>query len=134
MNQECCKKCGSISLYTESKSNHTGLYCSDCGAWIKWLSKDELRAFEHERLKTSKTFHYGEWIPCRKNLPESEEPEVLCLVTYQEYDVSEGKYGCRKLGIMSYLTKQEIWNTKALISVLAWMPLPELYKEQKNNG
>ena len=23
------------------------MYCDDCGAWIKWLGKDELRAFEH---------------------------------------------------------------------------------------
>lgn len=47
MCQNCCKKCGSISLHTEVKGNNTGLYCDDCGAWIKWLGKDELRAFEH---------------------------------------------------------------------------------------
>ena len=47
MYQNCCKKCGSISLHTEVKGNHTGLYCDDCGAWIKWLRKDELRAFEY---------------------------------------------------------------------------------------
>lgn len=53
MYQNCCKKCGSISLHTEVKGNNTGLYCDDCGAWIKWLSKDELRAFEHS--KTTQT-------------------------------------------------------------------------------
>lgn len=47
MYQNCCKKCGSISLHTEVKGNNTGLYCDDCGVWIKWLGKDELRAFEH---------------------------------------------------------------------------------------
>ena len=47
MYQNCCKKCGSISLHTEVKGNNTGLYCDDCGAWLKWLGKDELRAFEH---------------------------------------------------------------------------------------
>lgn len=47
MYQNCCKKCGSVSLHTEVKGNNTGLYCDDCGAWIKWLGKDELRAFEH---------------------------------------------------------------------------------------
>ena len=47
MYQNCCKKCGSISLHTEVKGNNIGLYCDDCGAWIKWLGKDELRAFEH---------------------------------------------------------------------------------------
>ncbi|GFI31378.1 hypothetical protein IMSAGC013_02773 [Lachnospiraceae bacterium] len=49
MYQNCCKKCGSISLHTEVKGNNTGLYCDDCGAWVKWLGKDELRAFEHSQ-------------------------------------------------------------------------------------
>lgn len=49
MYQNCCKKCGSISLHTEAKGNNTGLYCDDCGAWIKWLGKDELRAFEYAK-------------------------------------------------------------------------------------
>lgn len=30
MYQNCCKKCGSISLHTEVKCNNTGLYCDDC--------------------------------------------------------------------------------------------------------
>lgn len=47
MYQKCCNKCGSIDLYIKEKGNQTGLYCSDCGAWVKWLSKDEKRAFEH---------------------------------------------------------------------------------------
>lgn len=47
MYQNCCKKCGSISLHTETKGNNVGLYCNDCGAWIKWMCKDELRAFDY---------------------------------------------------------------------------------------
>lgn len=47
--QKSCKKCGSVNLYTENKGNSVGLYCSDCGSWIKWLGKDELRAFEHNK-------------------------------------------------------------------------------------
>lgn len=49
MYQNCCRKCGSTSLHAEVKGNNTGLYCDDCGAWIKWLGKDELRAFEHSQ-------------------------------------------------------------------------------------
>lgn len=52
--QNCCKKCGSISLHTETKGNNTGLYCNDCGAWIKWLSKDELRAFQDSQFNHKK--------------------------------------------------------------------------------
>ena len=63
---QSCKKCGSISLHTEVKGNNTGLYCDDCGAWIKWLGKDELRAFEYVKQtekqiekKTYTTNSYG---------------------------------------------------------------------------
>lgn len=52
MYQNCCKKCGSTSLHTEHKGNNTGLYCDDCGTWIKWLGKDELRAFKHSEKNT----------------------------------------------------------------------------------
>lgn len=54
MYQNCCKKCGSTNLYTDQNGNNTGLYCSDCGAWIKWLSKKELRAFWYSQKKENK--------------------------------------------------------------------------------
>lgn len=47
MYQNCCKKCGSISLHTEAKGSNIGLYCNDCGAWQKWISKDDFRAFKY---------------------------------------------------------------------------------------
>ena len=49
MYQNCCRKCGSTSLHMEVKGNNIGLYCDDCGAWQRWLGKDELRAFEHSQ-------------------------------------------------------------------------------------
>lgn len=55
MYQNCCKKCGSISLHTEVKGSNTGLYCDDCGAWVKWLGKDGLRAFEHSKKTENNT-------------------------------------------------------------------------------
>ena len=54
MYKNCCKKCGSIKLYTEQKGSQIGLYCGDCGAWIKWLGKDELRAFEYGMREPTK--------------------------------------------------------------------------------
>lgn len=53
MYQNCCNKCGSMSLHTEEKGNNIGLYCDDCGAWVKWLGKDELRAFEYSKNTNS---------------------------------------------------------------------------------
>lgn len=48
MNYEC--KCGSMDMFTEKKGNNTGLYCSMCGKFQKWLGRDELRAFEHNNI------------------------------------------------------------------------------------
>lgn len=36
-------------MFTEKKGNNTGLYCSKCGKFQKWLGKNELRVFEHEQ-------------------------------------------------------------------------------------
>lgn len=57
MYQNCCKKCGSLDLHTEVKGCNTGLYCSDCGAWTKWLGKDEIRAFENAQIKENEHVH-----------------------------------------------------------------------------
>lgn len=65
MYQHTCKKCNSVNLCVEVKGNHNGLYCSDCGAWIKWLSKDELRIFEHNKFKQeNKINEYPSCINC----------------------------------------------------------------------
>lgn len=42
-----CTKCNSSDVFISKSGNNVGLYCDDCGAWLKWLGKDELRAFEH---------------------------------------------------------------------------------------
>ena len=34
-------------FFTEEHGNQTGLYCSACGKWRKWLKKDEIRLFNH---------------------------------------------------------------------------------------
>lgn len=78
MYQNCCKKCGSTSLHTEVKGNNTGLYCDDCGAWVKWLGKDELRAFEHsQKSQLPKT-------SCNIPMPKVKTKRQL---TDEEYDL-----------------------------------------------
>ena len=47
MTEYSCPKCNSKELFVKKSGNSTGLYCDNCGAWIKWLGKNELRAFEH---------------------------------------------------------------------------------------
>lgn len=38
---EC--KCGSKDIFIEENGSQKGLYCADCGKWIKWLGKEDLR-------------------------------------------------------------------------------------------
>lgn len=38
---EC--KCGSKEIFIKENSNNKGLYCAECGKWIQWLGKDDLR-------------------------------------------------------------------------------------------
>ena len=49
-----CKKCGSKNYMIEKHGNNTGLYCSDCGKWHKWLSKDDVRVYS-ELNRTEKS-------------------------------------------------------------------------------
>ena len=43
-----CPKCKSEDVFVEGSGQHTGLYCGDCGSWIKWLDKKELRLAERQ--------------------------------------------------------------------------------------
>ena len=44
MDYKC--KCGNTTkFFTETKGSNIGLYCKECGKWIKWLNKDEDRLF-----------------------------------------------------------------------------------------
>lgn len=81
MYKNCCKKCGSTSLHTEIRGNNTGLYCNDCGAWVEWLSKDKLRAFEcsekkavnqeDEVIRKSDVLRIIEDIKCKDSVPKN---------------------------------------------------------------
>lgn len=42
MKNYVCEKCGSLELFIKENGNQTGLYCSECGKWIKWLPKSEV--------------------------------------------------------------------------------------------
>ena len=48
MKEFSCPKCGSKDIFVEGSGKQVGLYCGDCGVWIKWLSKKELRLAERQ--------------------------------------------------------------------------------------
>lgn len=116
MYQNCCKKCGSIDLFTKEKGGNTGLYCSDCGSWIKWLGKDELRAFQVSKENN----HTGD-----TKISNSEETiitELNKFIDYLENRIDEEL--CRKpLSIEDSLVKCAVAQAyekdkNALINIL----------------
>ena len=66
-----CRKCGSKNLKVRKNSKNssaTDLYCGDCGAWIKFATKDEIRLFEAQEKtdcceNISKDINYFEKSP-----------------------------------------------------------------------
>lgn len=69
------------------------------------------------------------WIPVDKKLPQPYK-EVLCWYEYYRY----GDYNCmyQTYGIGIYDSKNNMWGgdiTGHKARVIAWMPLPEKYKE-----
>lgn len=47
-----CNKCGSKNVFLEKKGNQIGIYCAECGKWIKWATKEEIRVIEHKSAKS----------------------------------------------------------------------------------
>ena len=41
MKEYVCK-CGSKRIFTRDNGTQTGIYCKECGKWIKWVSKKEI--------------------------------------------------------------------------------------------
>lgn len=103
MKYQC--KCGSTKMFTEVKGLSTGLYCENCGKWIKWLNKDEIRLFNarekmrdnllvqlswEDRLKKFINFLDGEIDRqlCRqKNSPE-DNIQACCYAHAHEKDMN----------------------------------------------
>lgn len=113
MYQNCCKKCGSISLHTEVKGNNTGLYCDDCGAWIKWLGKDELRAFEYVKQtekqiekKTYTTNSYG----FQDNKADIELGKLCCFKPLDKDEIYFGRMAGKVVDDFGNMTFMYVLN------------------------
>ncbi|WP_455717682.1 hypothetical protein [Anaerosporobacter sp.] len=126
MYQNCCKKCGSLGLHTEVKGSNTGLYCSDCGAWIKWLGKDELRAFENVKIKEKERVHSNLVDTALGNVGfNSIENELSDLIDFLDKQIDREL--CRKpLSIEDSLVKCAVAQAhekdkNALINILSGM-------------
>lgn len=121
MNEYKCPKCNSTNLFTRKKDTQTGLYCKECGKWIKWLNKEEARVFETDTNDGCK------WISVKDRLPERSSNYLTC------------RYG-DIMSVLSYSVKYKLFNAnddldekfsrRNAVNVDYWMPLPEAPEEE----
>ena len=48
INNFICSKCNGTFTFIKKNNTQTGLFCADCGKWVKWLGKEELRLYERK--------------------------------------------------------------------------------------
>lgn len=51
-----CPQCKSKDVFLDKSGNNTGLYCGDCGTWIKWMNKNEIRLAQRQIAYNEKKF------------------------------------------------------------------------------
>lgn len=83
-----------------------------------------LKVIEHLKKMPSEARAIGAWIPCGERLPEKGE---VVLITNGKGNVRCGQY--RSEHDVRDGTHYWWWKGKTVETVLAWMPLPEPYRE-----
>lgn len=43
-----CPKCKSRDVFVEGSGKQVALYCGECGNWIKWLNKKEIKIAQRQ--------------------------------------------------------------------------------------
>lgn len=77
---EC--KCGSKDIFIKDSGNNKGLYCADCGKWMQWLGKDDLRLTERQIEQSIVN-------PVPRNLDELKEHDKHIIAEAKEKAINE---------------------------------------------
>lgn len=87
-------KCGSLDFFIEKQGNNTGLYCSMCGKWQKWMNKDEIRLFEHNHKPKKKNETKQTWGDKIRAMSDEELAEFLIRFKNTFGEEYEGEMSC----------------------------------------
>lgn len=81
-----CPKCKSHEVFMDKSGNNTGLYCAECGRWITWLNKDQIRLAERQ-IASNKGDALKDIL---EKLSESSLDEVKIACKCVGVDISDG--------------------------------------------
>lgn len=82
MNEIQCK-CGCKDIEAIEKGQHIGIYCKNCGKWIKWASKEEASMLKQKTPSAEEGRHVPVYLPC--------SPETTLYTTKAE-KIGRGKW------------------------------------------
>ena len=105
------KQIDELRAYAKDRKGELAKLITDAADTIEMLSA-KLHASQMAR---SSQYYHGGWIPCSERLPK---PPMFCLVT------TGGRHG-DVIDIALYMS--DGWHKAS--TVIAWMPLPEPYRE-----
>ena len=80
MNVYRCKKCKSTLTFVrrnDKNPNMVGVYCKSCGAWIKWLSKQEQSNITIE-----------DYVECQQHPKDVSQQDDIVLQLIDEIDLA----------------------------------------------
>ena len=100
---------------------YEGQGCKNC-AWGKII----------EIVESAHTIEYGTWIPCSERLPK--DAEEYHVTQYNKNAVTEYCDGYRTARI--FFDDNGWWDDIDVLAgweIIAWMPLPEPYREEKDD-
>ena len=78
LNIEC--SCGSRKLHLEPKGSQTGIYCNECGKWMKWASKQELRLLKSESTRSEFVQKQGDKAPLDVQIQRNSYLKDSCVM------------------------------------------------------
>lgn len=95
-------KCGCKEFFTQEKGTHKGLYCSSCGSWIKWLSKNEYNQIKGRSGGVVwNKYAEQQLAPVRKYV--TVDPDKLKEDIHKMYLAGEGNYQLFYNNIIDYV-------------------------------
>ena len=76
MKEYICKKCGAVNhIKLEKKGTATGIYCTLCDSWLKWIGKDEIKFAEQIINSNKEQQVQNQDNPVEKKSPAQERVE-----------------------------------------------------------